>query len=147
MKALTSRYGILCLLFIVLMVLNLNSIVRADTAQGLRAASQATVLTAEALRTNAAPLVVSKTMSSGIAPVLTGGQQKNVEATDDVPIAINQLDAAGLAKAMKGIGPKKAEAIVEFRTVNGPFMDVEELLNVSGIGERILQMNAGRLQL
>src|SRR5690606_34127292 len=116
MKALTSRYGVLCLLFIVLMVLNLNSMARADSAQGLRAATQATVVSAETLKTRAVPLTVSKVTAPDVAPVippvLTGHPQKNVQASDDLVIAINRLDAAGLAQAMKGIGPKKAEAIV-----------------------------------
>ena len=133
------------------MVLNLNSIIRADTVQGLRTASQATVISAETLKIRAAPLAVSQVAPPAVSPVIasvvTGETLHIAVSAHDAPIAINQLDAAGLASAMKGVGPRKAEAIVEFRTANGPFMAIEELLNVSGIGERILQMNAGRLQL
>ncbi|WP_416398384.1 ComEA family DNA-binding protein [Allohahella sp. A8] len=147
MKTLTSRYGTLCILFIVLMILNLNSVVRAESANGLKIASQAAVVSADTLRQRAVPLTLSTAASPQVAPVVTGGKTKNVSQRNELPIAINQLDAAGLAEAMKGIGPSKAKAIVEFRAANGPFLAVEELLNVSGIGERILQMNAGRLQL
>lgn len=36
---------------------------------------------------------------------------------------------------LKGIGPVKAKAIVEFRVKNGPFRSIEDLKNVPGIGD------------
>lgn len=41
-------------------------------------------------------------------------------------------------QALPGIGPKKAEAIVTFRTANGPFRQVEDLVQVKGIGPKTL---------
>lgn len=49
-------------------------------------------------------------------------------------IDINQASADTLAAGLPGIGAVKAAAIVEWRTQNGPFMQVEDLLQVSGIG-------------
>ncbi len=40
---------------------------------------------------------------------------------------------------LPGIGPKKAEAIVQYRAEKGPFKSVEQLKEVSGIGEKIFQ--------
>jgi len=45
---------------------------------------------------------------------------------------VEQLDA------LKGIGPSKARAIVEYREQHGPFRSVDDLLNVKGIGEKLL---------
>lgn len=40
--------------------------------------------------------------------------------------------------ALKGIGPSKAQAIVAYRERQGPFRSVDDLLNVKGIGPKLL---------
>jgi len=44
------------------------------------------------------------------------------------PVNINAADASTLAQDLKGIGPVKAQAIVEYRQKNGPFKKIEELI-------------------
>jgi competence protein ComEA len=61
------------------------------------------------------------------------------------PVDVNSADAATLAEELDGIGPAKAEAIVDYRDRNGPFESVDELLDVKGIGERVLDMNQGNI--
>ena len=53
-------------------------------------------------------------------------------------IDVNRADAAGL-DALPGVGPALAARIVAWRTANGPFRSPEDLLNVSGIGDRTLE--------
>ncbi|HRP75259.1 MAG TPA: helix-hairpin-helix domain-containing protein [Rhodocyclaceae bacterium] len=51
------------------------------------------------------------------------------------PVDINAADAASLEQ-VKGIGPAKASAIVQFREQNGPFASVDDLVQVPGLGEK-----------
>lgn len=60
-------------------------------------------------------------------------------------IDINVADAGTIATALKGIGLKKAEAIVDYRQQNGPFRSIEELARVKGIGARTLEINLDRI--
>jgi len=60
-------------------------------------------------------------------------------------IDINKADAKTLEKTLDGIGAKKAEAIVKYRTDKGPFTKVEDLLKVDGVGEAALKKNMDKL--
>jgi competence protein ComEA len=53
-------------------------------------------------------------------------------------ININTADV-WLLTALPGIGDVRAQAIVAYRNENGPFRDVNELLNVEGIGTVTLE--------
>lgn len=41
--------------------------------------------------------------------------------------------------SLKGIGPTKAKAIIDYRKKNGPFKSVDDLENVPGIGPATLK--------
>ena len=53
-------------------------------------------------------------------------------------ININKATSEQLA-IIKGIGEKKAQAIIDYRATNGDFVDLHELVNVKGIGETTLK--------
>jgi competence protein ComEA len=72
------------------------------------------------------------------APVASAA--KPVAAATQEAININTADAQTLTK-LKGIGPKKAEAIVAFRKANGAFKTVDQLADVKGIGAKTLEAN------
>lgn len=59
------------------------------------------------------------------------------EAKSDL-VNINTADEAGLT-TLNGVGPAKAQAIITYRTENGPFKTVEDLKNVTGIGEKTFE--------
>lgn len=40
---------------------------------------------------------------------------------------------------LAGIGPSKATAIIQYREENGPFQIIEDVMNVSGIGEKTFE--------
>jgi len=57
------------------------------------------------------------------------------------PVNVNSADAKTIADALAGIGQKKAEAIVKYRTEKGPFKTIDELMQVTGITKKILAKN------
>lgn len=60
-------------------------------------------------------------------------------------VNINKADEAALQQNLEGIGPKKAEAIVNYRKKNGPFNSIDDLSNVPGVGKEIMQKNRKNL--
>ncbi|QHB17183.1 MULTISPECIES: ComEA family DNA-binding protein [Mannheimia] len=66
--------------------------------------------------------------------------QKNLSAVN-----INTASAAELQDKLVGIGEKKAQAIVDYRTQNGNFKSIEQLTEVSGIGQATLEKNRGNI--
>jgi competence protein ComEA len=67
--------------------------------------------------------------STGSSQIASGGNQKESK------ININKADETELQN-LPGIGPAKAAAIIEYRDTNGPFKAVEDLKNISGIGDK-----------
>ena len=53
-------------------------------------------------------------------------------------VDLNKADSAQL-ETLPGIGPGKAQAIIEYRDMNGPFKTIEDVKNVSGIGEKTFE--------
>lgn len=62
------------------------------------------------------------------------------------PVNINTADAKTLAKELDGIGPAKAQAIVEYRQKNGAFKTADDLLKVEGIGAKVLEQNRANIR-
>jgi competence protein ComEA len=62
-------------------------------------------------------------------------------------ININTASAEELSEQLTGIGDKRAQAIVAYREANGPFSSIEQLLDIKGVGETLLEKNRERLTL
>ncbi|WP_084087382.1 ComEA family DNA-binding protein [Aerolutibacter daejeonensis] len=60
-------------------------------------------------------------------------------------IDINTADVTTLDRVLLNIGPAKAQAIVAYRTANGPFRSVEQLALVKGIGLKTIEKNRDRI--
>ena len=56
-----------------------------------------------------------------------------------IPVDLNKIGVDELA-LIPGIGPRLAEAIVSFREKRGGFASIEELLEVSGVGKKKLEI-------
>jgi len=63
------------------------------------------------------------------------------------PVNINTADAQMLASSITGIGPAKAQAIVDYRSKNGLFQSVADLSKVKGIGDKTVLKNQNNLSI
>jgi competence protein ComEA len=95
-------------------------------------------LTSASIAVIAAPAIPSEAMG--------GGQIEQRVEQQSAKIDLNGADATTLQRELVGIGKAKAEAIVAYRTSNGAFASVDELLEVKGIGKAILDKNRDKLE-
>lgn len=79
-----------------------------------------------------APVLAATLLAAGI--LVTGAG--TVHAEGITPIDINAATPEQLATAIRGVGIKRAQAIVEFRQANGPFSSVDDLTLVRGVGQK-----------
>jgi len=66
--------------------------------------------------------------------IVVPGPGALVESSEGGLLALNRASANDL-EGLPGVGPVLAERIVAYREQNGPFTEVEDLLQVGGIGE------------
>jgi len=89
------------------------------------------------------PLIVERNIelnSAGDSGSQSSNQilNNNSSSSNNKLININQADQTKL-ETLSGIGPSKAEAIIKYRNEINFFIKKEDLLNVSGIGEKTLE--------
>ncbi|EGM7732991.1 helix-hairpin-helix domain-containing protein [Escherichia albertii] len=99
----------------------------------------------------AAPAVKSSVVETKAEAPATA-QNKAVapaKASDEegTRVSINNATAGELARAMNGVGLKKAQAIVSYREEYGPFKTVEDLKQVPGMGNSLVERNLAILTL
>ena len=71
-------------------------------------------------------------------------QAQNQGKAAEGKININTATIAEL-ESLPRIGPKVAQRIIDYRTQNGPFKKVEDLMKVQGIGEKIFNQLKDRI--
>lgn len=93
--------------------------------------------------------VPTKAQSGTVSPITKSTKQQvseltqeTIRSTDDkengLRVNINTADAKTL-QTMSGIGPTTAEKIIEYRKKAGAFQKPEDIMNVSGIGEKTFE--------
>lgn len=71
----------------------------------------------------------------------------NKNSTQQQKVDLNSASADEIAKTLSGVGPRKAQAMVKYRSEVGPFRSMDEVLEVKGFGPSILARNKDRIQL
>jgi competence protein ComEA len=102
-------------------------------AGGARRGTDLTGINLARLLVDGEQVVVGIPPPPGIAASAAG----NPAAQAGALVNINTATATQLEE-LPGVGPVTAESIIAFRTEHGAFTDVEELLDVSGIGDATL---------
>lgn len=104
-----------------------------DAAGGARSGALLEALNLAAPLTDGIQILVPREGQEGVAPApVTGG------AVAGGLVNVNSAMATELEE-LPGIGEVIAQRIIDYRTENGPFATVDELLDVSGIGDAILE--------
>lgn len=80
-----------------------------------------------------------KSSSSSSRRTTNGPSSSGKDQFRNTTVNINKASAAALSAMVKGLGPAKAEAVVEYRRKNGKFKSLKDLLNVPGIGDETLK--------
>jgi len=72
---------------------------------------------------------------------IDGKKSSITKSSTKPPLGIIGLNSAEKAELVQlpGVGPKTADAILDYRNVNGKFKSVDELVNVKGIGKKSLE--------
>ena len=61
-------------------------------------------------------------------------------------VNINTADVKTL-ETLPGVGASKAQAIVDYRTAHGNFKSIDDLKNVKGIGDKIIEQIKGMVEI
>lgn len=70
--------------------------------------------------------------------ISSDSKEENNDNELDKKISINEADL-DLMITLPGIGEEKAKTIIAYRNEHGPFEKIEDIMNVSGIGEKLFE--------
>ncbi|MCH9637153.1 hypothetical protein A1D18_06370 [Candidatus Rickettsiella isopodorum] len=77
--------------------------------------------------------------------VLTSSPAKTLSNSVSALVNINTADEETLAAELKGIGLKRAKAILAYRNEHGPFQSIDDLIKIKGISKRIVDQNREKI--
>ena len=108
-----------------------------DAAGGLTAEADVTVLNRASKITDGQKIYVPTVGEQQTAAAESSASTTPGTGSSSGLVNINTASAAEL-QTLSGIGPSMAQSIIDERTQNGAFASVDDLMRVSGIGEKKL---------
>lgn len=60
-------------------------------------------------------------------------------------IDLNKADLSQLTGSFKGVGKKRAQAIIDYRNKQGEFKSIDDLAKIKGFGKKFVEKNRDKL--
>ncbi len=115
-----------------------------ETAGGPRPGARLDLLNLAELVENGQRIFIPAESEATVVPQSAGSPAAGEDSEE--MINLNTASAPQL-EALPGIGPSLAQKIVDHRDLHGPFLEIADLLDVSGIGPAKLEQIRGRVTL
>lgn len=74
---------------------------------------------------------------SAVQPYLVRAEGANPVHKGEISVKNVNIASADEMAAIPGLGEKKSQAIVKYREKHGPFVKIEDLKKVNGIGDKL----------
>jgi len=90
---------------------------------------------------NSGAINLAKVLEDGeqinVPEVITGSASGGSTSASDPSLILVDINIATLEQldTLPEIGPKTAQEIIDYRNANGPFVGIEDIMNVPGIGQ------------
>jgi competence protein ComEA len=110
-------------------------------AGGARPGADLTSINLAALLSDALQIVVGRVGAGGGPVSSVGGGSSGTSGTGGTSLSgLIDINSATLdqLESLPGIGPALGQRIIDYRQAHGPFHSIDDLLNVSGIGDQRL---------
>lgn len=117
--------------------------VSADSSSTSSGASSGEEYVPKSVSSDSSGPAISFPASSAVAARPSSSSGKTSAAFPKGKINLNTATAQQLSDGLKGVGDALAQRIVAYREQHGKFRSVDELKNVSGIGEKKLEAIRG----